>query len=89
MALDIGHMMGGGFLTGDSSGWAGGVAQATVPVTNLAPHVDGGTHSALSGTNAGAPPEAHRTLRFAVGIVVAALLLLWMSGSLLFRSSIL
>ena len=87
MALDIGHMMGGGFLTGDSSGWAQGVAQASVPITNLSPHVDGGTHSALSGTNAGAAPDSAKTLRVAAGIVIVALLLLWLSGGLMFKSS--
>jgi len=81
--MDIAGMMSG--TVGDLSGWAGGNAQASMPVTNLGQHVDGGGHSA--GYAAPAGVGGHGTKNFAAGIVIAALIGLWLMGALVLRTS--
>ena len=83
--MDIGHMIGANNWPGDASGWKGGVAQASIPVTNLSPHVDGGLQGATG--SAVAPASAVKTLHVATGIVVLAMVLLWLMGTLVFKSA--
>jgi hypothetical protein len=84
MSLDIGKAMGLGSV-GDSSGWAMGVAQASIPVTNLAPHVDGGQHSASG--NRVSSADAVRTMHWSAATVLGALALLWLMGGFVFKSA--
>lgn len=81
MAFHAGDLISG--LAGTQSGWSGGVAQAQDPVTDLSAHVDGGTPTATTGTNAGTDTTV---LHWAAGIVVVAGLLLWFMGGIVFRS---
>lgn len=80
MALHIGDLMG---LPGTQGTWSGGVAQAQDEITDLSAHVDGGQATATVGTNAGTDTTV---LHWAVGIVVAAGLLLWFLGGIVFKS---
>lgn len=82
--MDMGALLGSTMWPGDASGWPGGNAQASVPVTNLSPHVDGGAHSA---GQANAHPSGSQTLRYSAVIVLSAIALLWLSGTLLFKSA--
>lgn len=82
--MDIGHMIGANKWPGDSSGWGEGVAQASVPVTNLSPHVSGGGDSSYNGE--GGMTE-HATLRYSVALVAGALGLLWFMGMFAFKSA--
>lgn len=79
MALDMGR------LIGDVSGWTGGTAQSTVPVTDLSVHVDGG-NAPSTGGNAVANEQAVKVMHVMAAIVFASLALLWFSGALVFRS---
>ena len=81
--MDIGAAIKFNSWPGDSSGWTDGVAQASIPVTNLSPHVDGGPHSAAV-TDL---PDASSTLKFAAVIALSALVLLWFSGTLMFSGA--
>ena len=58
-------------------------AQASIPVTNLAPHVDGGD-SPVSTKDIGSADQ-QETLWYAAGIVVAAIVLLWFFGGFALR----
>ena len=64
----------------------GAVPQLTEKVTNLSPHVDGGSTSSSVGARASAPDD-RRVLHIAAGIVLLALALLWLMGGILFRSA--
>ena len=89
--MDITGLLGG--MPGDASGWQGGIAQPTPSVTDLSAHVDGGAgrfgqiavahgaHSAV-GTS-----TAMGTAHFAAGIVIAAIVALWVLGLLVFKGS--
>lgn len=76
-------MIGANTWPGDSSGWKQGVAQASVPVTNLAPHVDGGANSAMSHADS----DAYGTAKYASALVLGALALLWFMGAFAFKSA--
>ena len=89
--MDIAGMLGG--MPGDASGWQGGIAQPTASVTDLSAHVDGGAgrfgqvavvHGAQS---VAATATATSTAHFAAGIVVAAIVALWVLGLLVFKGS--
>jgi hypothetical protein len=73
-------------LIGDGSGWGGGVAQPTRPVTDLSAHVDGGTQLP-SGGNATANAQSVKVMHVMAAIVLVALALLWLSGALVFRGA--
>lgn len=73
-------------LVGDMSGWPGGTAQATKPVTDLSPHVDGGPQGA-SGGNATANAQSVKVMHLMAAIVLIALAVLWLSGALVFRGA--
>lgn len=62
---------------------------ASMPVTNLSPHVDGGPSSArgAAGSNAGTSRADKMCLHTACGIVLLALVLLWAMGALVFRTA--
>lgn len=84
MAVEWGSLLG---MPGDTAGWSGGIAQASVPVTDLSPHVDGGQSqgtSAAANMNAG---SSITTLHDAVGVVLAAIILLYLMGALVFKGS--
>ena len=88
--MDIAGMLGG--MPGDASGWQGGIAQPTASVTDLSAHVDGGSGRFGQMTvahAAGAPAmaTATSTAHFAAGIVVAAIVALWVLGLLVFKGS--
>lgn len=72
-----------GFSPGDSSGY--GTPQHVRPATDLSPHVDGGPSSSAQ-TNAGASADASSNLYVCAGIVIGAVLLLWLLGAVVFRS---
>lgn len=55
------------------------------PVTDLSPHVDGGPDS-TRGSNKVSDADARKNLWDAAAIVIAAVLFLWLSGALVFRS---
>lgn len=82
MPFDVGRNLGkhAATMAGDRSGWPGGVATPTVPVTDLRPHVEGGNDTSPN-------PDGRTTLYWSAGIVLAALLILWASGSLAFRGA--
>lgn len=80
MALHIGDYLN---LPGESSGWSQGTAQAQGSVTDLSPHVDGGSPTGSTNTNAGADTTV---LYWSAGIVVAAGILLWFLGGVVFKS---
>lgn len=85
--MDIGRAMGGlaglAQVPGDSSGWQGGTAQYTIPVTDLRPHVDGGPNS---GRNTASNDDAMGTMRLSAGIVLVSAVLLAVMATTLFRS---
>lgn len=64
-------------------------AQASTPVTNLSPHVDGGPSSArgAAGSNAAMSGDDKAVCHIACGTVLAALILLWLMGALVFRTA--
>jgi beta-lactamase regulating signal transducer with metallopeptidase domain len=66
-----------------------GNTQASQPVTNLSPHVDGGPASArgAAGSNAASSADDKMCLHVACGIVLAAVLLLWVMGALVFSTA--
>lgn len=72
-----------GVSPGDMAIFAG--TQPTHPVTNLSPHVSGGN----SNNNAQASGDSKTTMYWSAGIVVTALVILWLSGALVFRGAIL
>ncbi len=60
-------------------------AQASIPVTDLSPEVDGG-QSATGAVRAFNSTEDETTiLHYSAGIVIAAVALLWLMGSIAFR----
>lgn len=61
-------------------------SEATQPVTNLSPHVDGGRGGSQDRNMAASADEA-QILHIAVAIVVVSLALLWLLGGLAFRSA--
>ena len=87
--MDVAGLLG---MPGDASGWQGGIAQPTASVTDLSAHVDGGvgrfgqmttaTHHSAAGM-----ATATGTVHFAAGIVVAAIVALWVLGLLVFKGS--
>jgi len=86
MAFDMAQSFGGGAsFAGDLAGWANGVSAPTAKVTDLSAHVDGGPDSAR-GTNVMTSDGARTNLYCAASIVGLAVLLLWASGALVFRS---
>ena len=60
--------------------------QASQPVTNLSPHVDGGQGGSTN-SNVSASASEAAVLRACVGVIVAALVLLYLLGGLAFRSA--
>jgi len=60
--------------------------KSTQPVTNLAPHVDGG-QGGSTGTNRAASADANKVLHGTIAIILVALMLLWMMGALAFRKA--
>lgn len=70
---------------GDLSSWAQGNSEPTATVTDLSAHVDGGPNSAR-GSNMMTTDHARMNLYGAASIVAAAVLLLWLSGALVFRT---
>lgn len=87
MAFDIGNSFAKGAqsFAGDLSGWGPGVSAPTAKVTDLSAHVDGGPDSSR-GSNAVTTAGAQTNLYCAAAIVGVAVLLLWLSGALVFRS---
>jgi hypothetical protein len=86
MAFDMAQSFGGGSsFAGDLSGWAGGVSAPVAKVTDMSAHVDGGPDSAR-GSNVMTTDGARMNLYCASAIVAVAVLLLWASGALVFRS---
>jgi hypothetical protein len=73
------------------SGWSGGVAQSTQPVSDLTPQVTGGQDGGQDGggaaRNSAARPSERRVLHVSIGLILGALLLLWLMGGLVFRSA--
>jgi len=64
---------------GDKLGWTGG--QASVPVTNLTPHVDGG-ESAVNVSGTMAPSDDQNVILYGgAGVVAGAIVLLWFFGA--------
>lgn len=83
MPFDMGRQI--GLSAGDFGG--GGVAavrQASHPVTDLSPHVDGGQSSSAM-TNASANSDETRQMYLCAIIVLSALAALWLLGALVFR----
>ena len=90
--MDIGGLLSG--MPGDASGWQGGIAQPTASITDLSAHVDGGvgrfgqmTTATHGATGASGMASATSTMHFAAGIVVAAIVALWVLGLLVFKGS--
>lgn len=79
MGYDFGTSM------GDLSGWPGGVSAPTAKVTDLSAHVDGGPASAR-GTNQVTVAGAQMNMYMSAGIVGLALVLLALSGGIVFKS---
>ena len=87
--MDITGLLGG--MPGDASGWQGGIAQPTASVTDLSAHVDGGAgrfgQMAVHAAHSGGSASAVSTTHFAAGIVIAAIVALWVLGLLVFKGS--
>lgn len=75
-------------MIGDLSGWSTGVAQPSAPVTDLSTHVDGSTPvTGTAGSNAVASAQATKVLHASAAIVLVAIALLWLSGTLVFKGA--
>lgn len=80
-------------MPGDASGWQGGIAQPTASVTDLSAHVDGGAAGRFGqmtvahGAHSAGSVNAVSTTHYAVGIVLAAIVALWVLGLLVFKGS--
>ena len=89
--MDIAGMLGG--MPGDASGWQGGIAQPTASVTDLSAHVDGGAGhfgqpmTVAHGAHSAGAASAVSTTHYAAGMVVAAIVALWVLGLLVFKGS--
>ena len=89
--MDIAGMLGG--MPGDASGWQGGIAQPTATVNDLSAHVDGGAGrfgqqmSVAHGAHSAGSASAVSTTHYAAGIVIVAIVALWMLGLLVFKGS--
>lgn len=70
---------------GDLSSWGPGVSAPAAKVTDLSAHVDGGPDSAR-GTNVMTDEGARMNLYCAAAIPAIAILFLWASGSLVFKT---
>lgn len=73
-----------GASVGNASGWLNGFTTPTAPVTDLSPHVDGGPVHANVGSNVNADTSV---LHIAAGIVIVALVLLWVLGALVIKTA--
>lgn len=73
---------GGGNGPGNNAMWSGGISPVK-PVTDQSDHVNGGMSSS-AGTNAG---SATTVLYTAAGIVLAALVLLWLLGGVAIKGA--
>jgi len=85
MAFNLDPSQIGDLFSGGGNGY-GAVPQSTEKITNLSPHVDGGSTSSSVGARATAPSD-RRVLHVAAGIVLVSLALLWLMGGVLFRSA--
>lgn len=83
MAFHVGDLLGMEASVGNRSGWSAGNSEAQGSVTDLSPHVDGGTPTGSTMTNAGADTTV---LHWAAGIVIVSGLLLWFLGGVVFKS---
>lgn len=81
MSSPLDMLMGG---VGNAATWAGGIAPVK-PVTDQSDHYNGGAASS-AGSNSVAPDAAKRVLHMAAGIVIVALVLLWLMGAFPLRS---
>ena len=82
-ALDA--LIGGGGGTGNTSVWAGGISPMT-PVTDQSQHYTGA--GSATGANAQAPVAAKAVMYISAGIVVGAIVLLWLLGGISLRSAL-
>lgn len=87
MGFDFGAALPSFGSVGDSGGWGMGnsTPQATATVTDLSAHVDGGPASSR-GSNVVVQESAKMNLYSSAAIVLAALVLLFLSGAIVFRS---
>lgn len=69
------------------SGWSGGVAQSTQPVSDLTPQVTGGQDGGGAARNSAARPSEKRVLHVSIAMILGALVLVWLMGGLVFRSA--
>ena len=70
-------------LAGDKSGWPGG--QATVPVTDLSPHVDGGSSAVNVAAGVAGTDDQRSVMYGGIAVVLGAVALLWFFGAFAFR----
>ena len=74
------------FDFGNATGHVLAGAQPTMKKTDLSPHVDGGQTSTAS-ARGNASPDAVKVLHIAAAYVLLALLLLWITGTLVLRGA--
>jgi hypothetical protein len=84
MSSPLDMLIGGGGGAGNTSVWSGGISPVT-PVTDQSMHYNGGT---ATGNNAVAPAGAKSVMYWAAGIVIAAIVILWILGAVTFRSAL-
>ena len=85
MSLDA--LIGGGSNgPGNNALWAGGIAPVKA-VTDQSDHVTGGNLRGGSGTNATASVSAKRIMYMSAAIVLGAIVLLWLSGTIVIRGA--
>lgn len=77
---------GGGNGPGNNAMWSGGISPIK-PVTDQSDHVSGGNLSGSGGSNSAAGAPAKTVLYTAAGIVLAALLLLWLLGGVVVKGA--
>lgn len=75
MPLDMGSLVTGPVM-----------AQPTEKATNLTAHVEGPTGPSNAVSNSTAAVSAKTTMHYAAGIVISAVVLLWLCGAIVFKS---
>ena len=78
-------------MIGDMSGWAQGIAQPTVSVTDLSMHNDdigvGVGAQQSGGSNANAAAQSVKVMHTSAAIVLVAIALLWLGGTVVFKGA--
>ena len=87
MSSSLDMLIGGGSNgPGNNALWSGGIAPVK-SVTDQSDHVTGGNLKGGSGTNATAGAPAKQIMYMSAAIVLGAIALLWLSGTIVIRGA--